>query len=469
MYAAPGQDPHPNSHHFVNEDYEASQASPRRQPPTSLPSSVDKMASEEALKSDTTICSGCLRPGVDVDCVQTPVERAASVAEGSTSVTNEPTRNLPASTAATKPDFQATASQNCTSLSGPTTMSTSPLSQNTPVSPQIFQLTGCNFTNITLNMFQTGGLATISGENNNVIPAVLESTTGTGLVTRTVTASTESVVQAVGNDRAIAPRSSDQGISGDDNKSISVADTVSVASTRIDQIPRDAFHNSVFRKLIHAYRRVFHDIFVLERSGTQPFIVMVKLKSGSQKWVPLSLLLDTGSDINLVHPRDVRKLGQESKIEPLKKDQLSCVTFSGHDIKLTGRVSLEWKWKLGKKYRTNFYVVEDDNDAVDELVLGWWSLTNYRMVKICAFGCKSKGIILPKSSKSKLATLFWYEIPTNSLDTETDPAVLEQREAYRQRLALNDRQKAEEKEKTILDPSTDDGNDEQPLTNGHGN
>lgn len=276
-------------------------------------------------------------------------------------------------------------------------VSTNPFSPNLQIYVRGLPPINLNFR---LNILQANAVAGVYG-GKSVLTSPLEGVAETASATSTAEAklppvvSAKSVVssEAVPHDIHRGPADLERHEHGPRSSS--------ATSSQSDVDHRENLQWAWLSWAVNTLKELAHKIFGTARPDHQPFTVDVEFESSGEHWISLKMLFDTGSNINLIHPHDIRNLGHQHKIEPLKDDEMPCTSFSGHSVALTGRVSLQWKSKLGKKYRTEFYLVEADNDAVTDVVLGSWSLTQYRLVRICAFGSKSKRTITPKPAKSK--------------------------------------------------------------------
>jgi hypothetical protein len=120
-------------------------------------------------------------------------------------------------------------------------------------------------------------------------------------------------------------------------------------------------------------------------------------------WQPTGMLLDTGSDVNIVAMQLVRELSLTGQIN--ENDRIDCVSLSDNPIEIVGSITLVWAWtRYGKEYETSFYVAAETNKAVDQLILGARSIHTYQILKLRAFGARTGGrrIIMPPTSKAQI-------------------------------------------------------------------
>ena len=216
--------------------------------------------------------------------------------------------------------------------------------------------------NVTIHVLQAGASATIAGTSSQMPPRMQSAP-----------------VEA-------APGVSTTLTTAGHLRRIETVPLFSATSTQTSHEQRRERSRSWASRAYHSLKRRVRSTVKPARSDLEPFVVMIEIEADEGAWSRTRMLLDTGCNINLVHPRELRKLGLQHGIKQLMVGEINCASFSGHDVRLTGTISLHWRWNFGKKYFATFYVVEDENDAVSEVVLGSWSLTQYRMVKICAFG-----------------------------------------------------------------------------------
>jgi hypothetical protein len=106
----------------------------------------------------------------------------------------------------------------------------------------------------------------------------------------------------------------------------------------------------------------------------------------------VGMLLDSGSDVNVIPMPLVEKLGLCDCID--RTATLLCLSFSGHDIETVGSITINWAGtRHSWKYRTVFYVLPESNKAVDEMVLGAASIAKYKLLTIRIFGGRRRRLL----------------------------------------------------------------------------
>lgn len=121
-------------------------------------------------------------------------------------------------------------------------------------------------------------------------------------------------------------------------------------------------------------------------------------------WQSAEMLLDTGSDVDIVAMQLVRDLCLTEQIN--ENDRIDCVSLSDNQIEIVGSITLTWRtWgRCGKEYKTCFYVAAETNKAVDQLILGAGSIHTCQLLKQRAFGARTGGrrIILPPMTRAQI-------------------------------------------------------------------
>lgn len=130
----------------------------------------------------------------------------------------------------------------------------------------------------------------------------------------------------------------------------------------------------------------------------------VCVRSNGLWWQSAEMLLDTGSDVNIVAMSLVRELSLTGQIN--ENDRIDCISMSDNQIEIVGSITLMWMWNWtrgAKEYETSFYVAAEANKAVDQLILGAKSIHTYQILKQRAFGARIGGrrIILPPTSTAQ--------------------------------------------------------------------
>jgi hypothetical protein len=106
----------------------------------------------------------------------------------------------------------------------------------------------------------------------------------------------------------------------------------------------------------------------------------------------VGMLLDSGSDVNVMPMSLVEKLGLCDCID--RTATLLCLSLSGHDIETVGSITITWAGtRHSWKYRTVFYVLPESNKAVDEMVLGATSIAKYKLLTIRIFGGRLRKLL----------------------------------------------------------------------------
>src|SRR2546423_7241505 len=132
---------------------------------------------------------------------------------------------------------------------------------------------------------------------------------------------------------------------------------------------------------------------IMLSNGFRRAIVVFPILHTSRK---AGMLLDSGSDVNVMPMSLVEKLGLCDSVD--RTATLLCLSFSGHDIETVGSITITWAGtRHSWKYRTVFYVLPESNKAVDEMVLGAASIAKYKLLMIRIFGGRLRRV-LPDST-----------------------------------------------------------------------
>ena len=150
-------------------------------------------------------------------------------------------------------------------------------------------------------------------------------------------------------------------------------------------------------------------------------------------WQIAKMLLDTGSDTNIVAMQLVRDLCLTGQIN--EDDRIDCVSLSDNQIEIVGSITLTWAWgRCGKEYETSFYVAAETNRAVDQLILGAGSIQTYQLLKQRAFGARIGGrrIILPPTPRAQIDSNLASEVQYKQKKNESEKRMLESEKRMRE-------------------------------------
>ena len=95
---------------------------------------------------------------------------------------------------------------------------------------------------------------------------------------------------------------------------------------------------------------------------------------------PLEVLLDTGSDSNLIPYSEVKALGL---LDHVRAPDVPTVTgIGGGQVKIEGSIEISGKWNGRQDRQATFHVVDKGNEDITETVLGAESITTFQLLRI---------------------------------------------------------------------------------------